>query len=265
MKPITEKFCLVLVAAAVGLMGCGKGHDDHDGHNHGEGAHGGHEGHEGHGGPEEEGGAEFAEGKGLVVHEEASEMIGLSSREVSEEKLALSFSVAAQVFQLKPARDGRIETALASAMISVKDAENLRPGKTVALAVPGGAIGRVGTLKQLDRSTARAIDRVEAIIEIPNEDDLLHFGSFVNVTFRGEDREVFAMPRSALLASATGNFVYVRNGERWLRTPVKIGASSVEMIEVVDGLYPGDVIASGGVVGLWLMELRFTKGGGHSH
>ena len=38
-----------------------------------------------------------------------------------------------------------------------------------------------------------------------------------------------------------------------------------QFIEITDGLYAGDVVATGGVEQLWLTELRLTKGGGHSH
>ncbi|MBK9991892.1 MAG: hypothetical protein IPP19_14495 [Verrucomicrobia bacterium] len=50
-----------------------------------------------------------------------------------------------------------------------------------------------------------------------------------------------------------------------LRTAVKPGANDGEYIEILDGLYAGDVIATAAVEQLWLTELRLTKGGGHSH
>jgi multidrug efflux pump subunit AcrA (membrane-fusion protein) len=76
---------------------------------------------------------------------------------------------------------------------------------------------------------------------------------------------VLAVPRSALLDAATGTFVYVVNGDHYLRTPVKTEARSADFVEITDGLYAGDVVVVSPVEQLWLAELRLTKGGGHSH
>jgi len=62
-----------------------------------------------------------------------------------------------------------------------------------------------------------------------------------------------------------GTFVYVVNGNFYLRTAVKTGARSTDFVEITDGLYAGDVVVTTPVNQLWLSELRLTKGGGHSH
>ena len=77
------------------------------------------------------------------------------------------------------------------------------------------------------------------------------------------DEDAFA--EVGRLRFATGTFVYVLNGEYYLRTAVKTGVRSGEFIEISDGLYPGDVVVATAVEQLWLTELRVTKGGGHSH
>ena len=79
------------------------------------------------------------------------------------------------------------------------------------------------------------------------------------------DSAALTVPRSALLDAATGTFVYVVNGTSYLRTPVKIGASTADHVEITDGLYAGDTVVAAPVNQLWLSELRLTKGGGHSH
>jgi multidrug efflux pump subunit AcrA (membrane-fusion protein) len=60
-------------------------------------------------------------------------------------------------------------------------------------------------------------------------------------------------------------FVYVLNGEAFLRTAVTTGARRGEFTEITDGLYSGDQIVVRPVETLYLIELRATKGGGHSH
>ncbi|MES2309138.1 MAG: hypothetical protein V4507_09805, partial [Verrucomicrobiota bacterium] len=73
------------------------------------------------------------------------------------------------------------------------------------------------------------------------------------------------IPRSALLETSQGSFVFVKNGDSWLRTEIKVGHSSKETIEITEGLHEGETIATQPVEALYLIELRSTKGGGHSH
>jgi multidrug efflux pump subunit AcrA (membrane-fusion protein) len=70
-----------------------------------------------------------------------------------------------------------------------------------------------------------------------------------------------AIPRVSLLKTAEGSFVYAVNGERFVRTPVKVGAENSERVEITDGLYSGDQIVSNGVMPLWLAELQVLRGG----
>lgn len=68
-------------------------------------------------------------------------------------------------------------------------------------------------------------------------------------------------PRSAVVETSEGKHVFVRNGQRWLRTAVQLGAVSDGFVEVTDGLLEGDVIAVAGGNYLWLAELQAIKGG----
>ena len=107
----------------------------------------------------------------------------------------------------------------------------------------------------------------EAILEISDPQKVLRVGDFVSgtVTFAGGDTEVIAISRSAVLETSAGKFAFVQNGDFLLRTPVTTGAESAEHIEITDGLYAGDIVANKPVETLYLIELRATKGGGHSH
>ena len=69
------------------------------------------------------------------------------------------------------------------------------------------------------------------------------------------------LPRQALLRTSEGVFVFVANGHRWLRTPVKVGAESAETAEIADGVLEGDLVVVAGVWDLWMAELQAIKGG----
>jgi len=78
-------------------------------------------------------------------------------------------------------------------------------------------------------------------------------------------QKAISIPSSAILKTAMGSFVFVQNGEFLLRTEVKTGNTHDDRIQIVEGLYEGDVIVRKPVEMLYLIELRATKGGGHSH
>jgi hypothetical protein len=69
------------------------------------------------------------------------------------------------------------------------------------------------------------------------------------------------LPEAALLRTAKGDFVYVANGRRFLRTPVGLGAADQAGVAIREGLYEGDIVVVAGVRGLWLAELQAVNGG----
>jgi hypothetical protein len=69
------------------------------------------------------------------------------------------------------------------------------------------------------------------------------------------------LPKESLLRTAKGDFVFVQNGGRYLRTPVKVAATDNRTFELMEGLYEGDTIVVQGARGLWLAELQAVNGG----
>ncbi|MEY3774036.1 MAG: hypothetical protein RLZZ129_816 [Verrucomicrobiota bacterium] len=217
------------------LAGCGKsapagGHEghDHSAHSHAEG----------------ESPVQFKEGSGLLLSAETSAALGLKTGEVEERTVRHTYEVTASVFDAGP-------PARASSLVPVEIADDLEkhpPAEAKILAI--------------HRELSSAVTQVEIVFAITGNPSV---GSTISLTLRGPASTGTAVPRSALLRTATGSFVYVVNGANLLRTAVKPGASDGEYIEILDGLYAGDVVATAGVEQLWLTELRLTKGGGHSH
>lgn len=73
--------------------------------------------------------------------------------------------------------------------------------------------------------------------------------------------DLAAIPVGALLRTVRGDFVYVANGEWFLRTPVVVGRISGGQVEIKDGLYEGDTIVVKGVRALSLSEIQALNGG----
>lgn len=77
----------------------------------------------------------------------------------------------------------------------------------------------------------------------------------------GSAKGATAIPVSALLRTAKGDFVQVANGGWYLRTPVKVGPTDGAWVAVLEGLYEGDTVVTHGVRALWLAEIQAVNGG----
>jgi hypothetical protein len=125
-------------------------------------------------------------------------------------------------------------------------ASHAAPGAPVAPAEPPAAHFKAGHGLQF---TAKA----RAFAELKT-------GEVVSQRF-GQNPEVPAIPLTALLRTIKGDFVYVANGEWFLRTAVTTGARSATHIEIKDGLYEGDTVVIQGVRILSLAEIQALNGG----
>ena len=263
--PRPEIFIVVFGLASFLLVGCGKSGDS-DGHDHGKEKA---EGKDGHGHEEEAPtGASFKPGKGVMLTEETRQSLGVETTEVTERKLPLELRFTTQVFgeNHKPSatETGHAEcTCKASGLIAQTRAALLRAGQPVRLTPKSGeALSGI----VLGVSKALALGDAEVVIDITNAGAKLKPGEFLSATVAIPRAEsVAVVPKSAVLRSAEGTFVYTVNGDAYFRTAVKTGAEAEGFVEITDGLFAGDAVVTKPVEKLWLIELRATKGGGHSH
>ena len=194
-------------------------------------------------GPHEIPAAIFKDDHGLQFSPETAAAIGLRTAPARIVTLSPEVRVTAQVFQAGPA-------ILASAPITAAQAS----------AVAGASVDG-GRVKRIDRGGESATGQAEVIVALDRRHAV---GDFIAITFKGASSAVLAVPRSAILDSATGKFVYLASGGFYLRTAVKTGASNDDFVAVTDGLKAGDVIVTAPVQILWLTELRLTMAGGDS-
>ena len=184
----------------------------------------------------------YKEGRGLKFMPETAAAIGLKTEAVEERSVPRSLQVSALVLDAGP-------PARLSASVATNDADWLE--KTVLREVVSLGV---------NRDSAAVTGLADLTLTLDRSD--LSSGRFVPVTLTArESAPVTSVPRSAVLRVAEGTFVYALNGDHFLRTPVKIGAESGAYVEITDGLYSGDVVATSPVEQLWLIELRAVKGG----
>lgn len=248
---MTRSWCILVVTVAL-LSGCGdssSGSSDDHGHvGHGNEADSDRDDHGHEHGEHEEGGGEvaFSEGRGLTLSTAVRGAMELKVAGAEVRPIADKIHLIAQVFATEP-------RVLASATAPADHADHYEEHEFTD-----------GKLVRIDRSAVGTSRLVELIIEI-DRSPAPALGEFIELEFAAEPIDVLTVPASALLDAATGTFVYVENGEYFLRTPVTVGARSPDFVEITGGLYEGDVVVSSPVEQLWLTELRLTKGGGHSH
>lgn len=246
--------CLALFAA-----GCSR-QDSHEAGEHGHAHHA----------EAESMGADFDPEQGLALSDEAAGMIGIETAPAVRRELALEFTAPARVFhaahqhaEMFPGhKDGH---AYANVMVPASRAGNIRTNQPVELTLPGTGETVQGRIARVERSAARAIGQLEIVVEIPDPEERFPLGGFFEARLKGAERDALVIPRTALVEAATGSFAYVQNGDRYKRTPLKTGGITSDYVEVLEGLDEGDQVVTQGARGLWLTELRFTKGGGHAH
>ncbi len=191
-----------------------------------------------------ENGAQFKEGKGVALTALMAESIRLQTTEVAEEKIAPAFTITLQAMQ---------RGTEASGWLTEAQAARVQPGMSVELGSAKGSVLRI------EKAPYVTLGDFEVTVKTssPAEE-----GSSINATFRFPAGDaVTAIPKTALLTTAEGTFIYAKNDEFYLRTPVKVGAASGEHVEITDGLYTGDEIVTAPVMSLWLAELQILRGG----
>lgn len=234
---MNSRHWLLIPAAGFALVLGGCGHKETaSGHEHDHAEHGEHE----------EEGVAFKAGRGLQFPLETIRALNVRTAAAELKPLAAEFSVTAQVFAAQP-------RLLALVRLPVEQAEALR-----------SAIFTGARLIRIDLSPAAATRLADAIFELETTSGL-HLGAFATLTVQRLGAAVLTVPRSAILDSATGTFVYLVKGDAYLRTPVTVGAQTADLAEIATGLRAGEVVVTAPVDQLWLAELRLTKGGGHSH
>ena len=186
-----------------------------------------------------ENGAQFRKGEGFTLTDEMAKSIGLTIAEVSEERITPILTLTLQATQVGREISGWLTT---------EQAAHLQPGMEMTLDSGGKA--------HVLRISPGDFEMV-AEAEVPLEPGIpvkasFHFPPGPSTT---------AVPRSSLLTTAEGNFVYTKNGKFFVRTPVKIGTTGTDLVEITDGLYPGDENVTAPVQSLWLAELQVLRGG----
>ena len=127
------------------------------------------------------------------------------------------------------------------------------PGRTFS-----GVIDYVGATM----NTATRTVRVRGVVQ--NPDGLLRPGMFCQATITaGRPEEILGIPPQALLEDEGANFVFKHwQDDYYVRRAVKVGRVFEELVEVLEGIEPGDTIVTEGAFLLKSDILREKMGAG---
>ena len=256
MKPIRLTIYLLIVTTAAFLAGYGHAEEEKE-HDHGEHDH-----------EEVSSGATFKPGKGVMISDETRQILGLAISGVTEEKLPKVIRLNLQIFgeTHRFSEAGMDHTGCdvhGSGFLAPDQVSFIEPKQTVKVSTADNRTFE-GFVLSTKKSPAQGED--EVLVGVKDAATALKDGDFVTATiFIPRDEPVTVIPRSSLLRTAEGTFVYVVNGDAFYRTPVKAGSETEDRVEITDGLFAGDQVVTNPVETLWIIELRATKGGGHSH
>jgi len=213
-------------------------------------------------------GASFKPGKGIILKDKTSKILGLEIADVTEELLPQVVKLNVQIFgethRFADLDIDHIGCQFHGAGFLLPDkAASVKPKQPVKFQTARDEVldGFVVAVQE-----PLAHGEIEIIVGVTTLGSQLKDGEFVSATISVPQSEpVTVIPSSALLRTVEGTYVYAVNGDAYYRTAVKVGGKADGKIEITDGLYAGDQVVAKPVETLWIIELRATKGGGHCH
>lgn len=149
---------------------------------------------------------------------------------------------------------------------------SLRIGAAARIWLDRGSHDRVPLTEGNVKFIGPRIDEVsrsaQIAIDVKNTDGNLRIGQYVEIALSlGERAPSLAVPRDAVVELGSLAFVYVENGDEFVKQDVALGRSDDRYVEITAGLAPGDrVVVRGGFA---LTQLRpegeAVQADGHGH
>jgi membrane fusion protein (multidrug efflux system) len=146
--------------------------------------------------------------------------------------------------------------------------------ETLLAAIRPGAASEARAAAYPDRPFKGRIETIDPVIDpatrsvvvralLPNPDRQLKPGMLLTVTIEAKPRTAIAVPELAVLGQGDARYVFLVGPDRKVkRAEVRTGARNAGMIEIVEGLKPGQKVVSRGIVKVSDgMEVRLAGSG----
>lgn len=240
---MTRALLITAAALAAALFG-GCKHDD--GHDHADEGHSHAEEEAGHDHGEESSEVRFDGGRGLILSEEVANSLGIKTQRAEVGSFKAKAVLVGQIVSVHP-------NVVANVSVPLNQAENYK-----GFSPRNGKLLRVDTLSGEVSGLAGLVYEIDAAAK-PG------LGEFVEIELESPEKRALLIPESSVLESVEGKYVYVLDGGAYRRAEIKTGLAADGFVEAAGGIPEGAEVVASPVEQLWLIELRLTKGGGHSH
>jgi len=129
-------------------------------------------------------------------------------------------------------------------------------GQTVRLRRdPVGPVIATGAVRFLNPAVDPVKRTTHVLIDAENTSAALRAGMFVDATIiLSEADDAVVVPTAAVLSEGPLTFVFIKEGELYIKRDIVPGQRSDAMVEVLDGLVPGDVVVIQGAYSVTQMR-----------
>jgi cobalt-zinc-cadmium efflux system membrane fusion protein len=147
-----------------------------------------------------------------------------------------------------------------------KDFPSVRVGTETTIVVPSAPNAPLrGRVAYIDPRVDPATRTAKVRVEVPNRTGDLRLGMFVTASFQtGTGQRMTVVPRAAVQSVGERTVVYVPvEGEegKFTERPVKLGQPAGEIVQVLEGLKPGEKVVTEGSFFLRAEATRMRSGG----
>jgi RND family efflux transporter MFP subunit len=162
------------------------------------------------------------------------------------------------------------ERLMLKAEVSQKYASKLQQYTSANFEAPNGQLYHTEELNGRLISSGKAITSgsfyLPVYFEIDAHPDLMP-GSFVHVFLKGrKEKNVIALPTEAFIEEQGNFFVFLKQGEEFVKQKVVVGASDGERMKILSGVKEGDPVVTHGAYHIKLMKASASvPSHGHSH
>ncbi|GJQ28072.1 MAG: hypothetical protein HBSAPP02_31040 [Phycisphaerae bacterium] len=108
-----------------------------------------------------------------------------------------------------------------------------------------------GKIKFISPSLDQVKRTAHVFVETPNEKGVLRDGMFVDLAIvLREAKTAVVVPTSAVVQSGPMHFVFLKSGDAYKKQDITPGLSNDQVVEVLGGLAPGDIVVTQGAYSL---------------
>lgn len=113
------------------------------------------------------------------------------------------------------------------------------------------AVVATGTVRYVSPLVDEVKRTARVVIDVENPAGILRAGMYVEASIvLREEKSAVVVPRGAILSDGSVSFVFVKEKDAFVKKDIHPGVGDDRVVEVLEGLAPGDVVVSHGAYGV---------------